>query len=151
MFTEITCDEPAAGQNVVITNGDHAPYIVRQTISYRCSQGYKTEDFLTITCQENGHWNRRAPNCQGEARQCWKFSGIERFHFSMLCTFLCPESKRLSCRGVVLTPHSLLCMRPVISLLLNITATHCREMDQGEGHSDVKAIISYIIPCSLRT
>ena len=34
--------------------------------------------------------------------------------------------------------------------LLKVTAIYYREPDQGEGHSHAKAIMPYIIPCSLR-
>ena len=51
--------------------------------------------------------------------------------------------------GVTLTPHSLVCMGPIRSLL-KVMAAHHRKPYQGEGHLHVEAIASYITPCSLR-
>ena len=49
--------------------------------------------------------------------------------------------------GVSHWHHSLICMRPIRSLL-KVTTTRCREPGQGEGYSHVKAITSSTILCS---
>ena len=122
MFTEITCTEPAAGQNVVITNGAQGPYIARHTISYRCSQGYKTEDYLTITCQENGQWNRPAPNCQGKTKAMlevfrnWKVPRWRPFPcqgYYVLCSFR-------ACKSLVVTASDMTTETRVISIVLSL-------------------------------
>ena len=61
-----------------------------------------------------------------------------------------PTDDWLIFRGVMLTPHSLISMRPVRSLL-KVMATNCREPDQGESHSYVKTIAAYTILYYSRT
>lgn len=67
LFTVIKCDAKQINNAERIK--DQSPYVYKESVQYRCNEGYKMQGSNTTTCKVNG-WNPPPPECIGIESHC---------------------------------------------------------------------------------
>ena len=80
----VTKHKCATSLSVSITNGVgcYSLVIVGSVATYQCDEGYSLSGDFQRTCQSNGSWNGRVPQCTG---YCRCTDSIQLLLFSLNC------------------------------------------------------------------
>uniref|UniRef100_H2Z7B2 Sushi domain-containing protein n=1 Tax=Ciona savignyi TaxID=51511 RepID=H2Z7B2_CIOSA len=59
----ITCEDRPAPNRGSVSSTSSSPFLLGNTVTYTCNDGYTVRGFTSATCQENGFWTSGTPLC----------------------------------------------------------------------------------------